>query len=170
MQTNHVPPLNMQTSTTGCCPKFSPKEWDDKIFTLKDKPFVKAKTMSFMYIPLNMGSVMTKTWKAIEDADADAKSGEFLMLSREVSPWKGEHYFWATKEVPGQENVKLSGKFKTKVFEGEFKNAKNWYIEMQKIGQDAGVKNPEVYFYYTTCPKCAKVYGKNYVVGFVKVG
>ena len=28
------------------------------------------------------------------------------------------------------------------------------------------VKN---YFYYTTCPKCAKVYGKNYVVAVAEV-
>ena len=27
----------------------------------------------------------------------------------------------------------------------------------------------KMYFFYTTCPKCAKVYGKNYVVLFAKV-
>jgi hypothetical protein len=26
-----------------------------------------------------------------------------------------------------------------------------------------------VYFFYTTCPKCAEVYGKNYVVGVVEI-
>lgn len=28
----------------------------------------------------------------------------------------------------------------------------------------------KLYFGYTTCPKCAKAYGKNYVVLFAKVG
>jgi hypothetical protein len=27
----------------------------------------------------------------------------------------------------------------------------------------------KLYFFYTTCPKCAKVYGKNYVVGVAQV-
>ena len=27
----------------------------------------------------------------------------------------------------------------------------------------------KLYFFYTTCPKCAKHYGKNYVVGFAEV-
>jgi len=27
----------------------------------------------------------------------------------------------------------------------------------------------KLYFYYTTCPKCAKHYGKNFVVGFARV-
>ncbi|MHC1707784.1 MAG: hydrolase [Bacteroidales bacterium] len=27
----------------------------------------------------------------------------------------------------------------------------------------------KTYFYYTTCPKCAKAYGKNYVVSLVEV-
>jgi hypothetical protein len=26
-----------------------------------------------------------------------------------------------------------------------------------------------MYFFYTTCPRCAKHYGKNYVVGVAKV-
>ena len=26
-----------------------------------------------------------------------------------------------------------------------------------------------MYFFYTTCPKCARHYGKNYVVGVAKV-
>jgi hypothetical protein len=27
----------------------------------------------------------------------------------------------------------------------------------------------KIYFYYTTCPKCAKLYGKNYTVIFAKI-
>jgi len=27
----------------------------------------------------------------------------------------------------------------------------------------------KLYFYYTTCPKCAKIYGKNYVVLLAQV-
>ncbi len=166
---NHVPKLNMETSTTGCCPKFDPKPWDGKVLEFDNKTFVKVSTRSFLHIPMNMGGVIGDTWKVIESADADDKD-EFIMLSQDISPWKAEHYFWVTKEVPGMNNAKLSGKYKTKVFEGPFKDAKKWYDEMAKIAKEAGAEPTNIFFYYTTCPKCAKVYGKNYVVGLAQIG
>ena len=30
-------------------------------------------------------------------------------------------------------------------------------------------KTKKIYFYYTTCPKCAKKYGHNYIVSFAEV-
>jgi hypothetical protein len=32
-----------------------------------------------------------------------------------------------------------------------------------------GKKAKKYYFYYTTCPKCAKKYGHNYIVAFAEV-
>ncbi len=168
MQVNHVPKYDMSKSKTGCCPEFDPEPWDDKTFVFKDKLFVKANTRSVFYMPINLGSVITKTWTAIEKSGVKDLD-EYILLSKDISPWKAEQYFWVTKEVPDLENVKLSGTFKTKVFEGEYKEAKYWHEEMLNIGQKSGSKNPQVYFYYTTCPKCAKVYGKNYTVGLVKI-
>lgn len=168
MQVNHVPKYDMSKAKTGCCPQFEPAEWDDKTFVFKDKQFVKVQARCIMHVPLNLGGVITKTWAAIEKAGAKDDT-EFIMLTKDVSPWKSEQFFWAAKEVPNLDNIKLSGTFKTKVFEGDYKEAKDWYKEMMAIGQKSGSKNPEVYFYYTTCPKCAKVYGKNYTVGFVKI-
>jgi hypothetical protein len=37
------------------------------------------------------------------------------------------------------------------------------YVEAQ------GKELKKMYFYYTTCPKCAKEYGKNYVVILAQV-
>jgi hypothetical protein len=36
-------------------------------------------------------------------------------------------------------------------------------------GARAGFEPGKVYFFYTTCPKCAEAYGKSYVVGVVEV-
>jgi hypothetical protein len=166
--TNHVPPLNMDTSTTDCCPKFDPSAWDEETFVFQDKLFVKAATKSFLHMPLNMGSVVTKTWKQIEDAGAKDPE-EFIMLSEEASPWRANHYFLVTKEVPGMDNVKLSGSYLAKVFEGPFKDAGKWHTAMQQVVREAGKEPSTIYFYYTTCPKCAKVYGNNYVVGLAKI-
>jgi hypothetical protein len=40
---------------------------------------------------------------------------------------------------------------------------------MFSFAESQGMTASKVYFYYTTCPKCAKKYGKNNVVGFAKV-
>lgn len=42
---------------------------------------------------------------------------------------------------------------------------------MWKKAQDAGQgkKAKKYYFYYTSCPKCAKKFGHNYIVAFAEV-
>lgn len=171
LKVNELPKQNMDISATNCCPRFNPEDWDSQTIVLDNKSFVRASTMSFMYMPLNMGSMMRRTQKAIDDAGARV-SDSFLMLSQDVSPWKAYHYLLTSKDVPGQDNVKMSGKFLAKVFEGEFKQAGQWYKQILELGKtkNPGATMADVYFYYTTCPKCAKIYGKNYVVGLVKVG
>ncbi len=150
-----------------CCPKFDPKSWDEKEVKWDDKLFAKDIVKSFLHIPLNMGQVMTKMSEKIEKAGAMPE--DFLTLSFEKSPWKSEQYFAIEKDVPGLESAELSGTFLTKVFEGPYKEAPNWHREMENYvkGKDKTVKN--IYTYYTTCPKCAKKYGKNYVVVFAEV-
>lgn len=152
-----------------CCPQFDPAPWDNKEIVWTDKMFIKEYTRSFMYMPLNMGSMMKNAWSNVEKAEASPDMKDWVMLSRDISPWKCEHYLAVNKEVPNSENVKISGTFLTKVFEGPYREAKNWYQEMQKLAEEKGVDNKNIYFYYTTCPKCVKKWGKNYVVGFLKV-
>jgi hypothetical protein len=41
---------------------------------------------------------------------------------------------------------------------------------MQTFAREEGHTPKSVWFYYTTCPKCAKAYGKNPVVGLVELG
>ena len=40
---------------------------------------------------------------------------------------------------------------------------------MTEYVQAKGKTMKKLYFSYTTCPKCAKVYGKNYVVLFGQI-
>lgn len=63
----------------------------------------------------------------------------------------------------------LSGDYVTKVFEGPYRQARRWDEEMRQVARDRTAEPREVYFFYTTCPKCAKAYGKNYVVGVAAV-
>jgi hypothetical protein len=168
MEENKLPQYDSSTNTTKCCPRFNCQGWDDQELHFRNKLFVKAGTRSIFHIPLNMGSMYPRTMKAIEEAGAYSEN-DFIVMSYDPSPWRGEHYFAVSKEVPGQEMVKLSGNYLTKVFEGPYREAGNWCRQMEAHVKSKGKVPAKTYFFYTTCPKCAKAYGKNYVVGIAQV-
>jgi hypothetical protein len=167
MEPNRLPTYDQSHNETGCCPRFDPAPWEGQELHLRDKAFVRAKTISLFHIPLNMGSVFEATSKAIKDAGAEEAA--FAVLSRDLSPWSAEHLFAVSKPVPGVENVTLSGDFVTHVFEGPYSEAAKWCKDMERYAEAKGRHVDKLYFFYTTCPKCAKHYGKNYVVGIAQV-
>lgn len=168
MKINALPHYDMRDNPTNCCPRFNSHGWEGAELHFQDKLFVKANTISLFHIPLNISWVYPKTFKAIEDAGALDKN-DMIVLSYDPSPWRGEHYFAVCKDVPGQEMVKLSGDYLTKVFEGPYKNMPQWEEKMKHWVESQGKAVEKTYFFYTTCPKCAKVYGKNYVVAVAKL-
>ena len=129
MEINALPKYDMSENPTNCCPRFNTDGWDEQELHFKDKLFVKAKSRSLFHIPLNLGSVYPKTFNAIEKADA-VDENDLIVLSYDPSAWTGEHYFSASKDVPGQEMVHLTGDYFTRVFEGPYKNAPKWEKEM----------------------------------------
>jgi hypothetical protein len=92
-----------------------------------------------------------------------------LLLSRDLSPWKSEQLYAVSKPIDGADNVVLKGRYLTRVFEGPYSDASKWCKELQGLAQERGAKDPKVFYFYTTCPKCQKHYGKNYVIGFVSL-
>jgi hypothetical protein len=168
METNALPRYDASENPTNCCPRFKPEGWDEQDLHFKDKLFVKATTRSLFHIPLNMGTVYPQTAEAIEAADA-FNMEQLIVLSHDISAWHAEHFFSVIKEVPGQEMVRITGDFITKVFDGPYKNAPKWEKELETFVKNQGKQLKKTYFFYTTCPKCAKYYGENYVVGVVEV-
>ncbi|MFC2174846.1 hydrolase [archaeon] len=154
-------------SETGCCQRFDPKPWDEKEIVFKNKLFIKDHVISFLHIPLNFGQVMVRNVEKI--AAAGAVPPKPLMLSDENSLFGSDVYIHVTKEVPNANMTKISGTFLTKVFEGEYKNMGNWVKAMQAWVGKKGKTSKKMYFFYTTCPSCAKHYGKNYVVILAEV-
>lgn len=167
MNTNETPRYDVTDNETNCCPRFHPEPWDNQMLHFENKPFVRASTVSLFHIPLNMGSVFSRTFSAIKEAHAEG--GGFLVLSHDDSPWHAEHLFAVSKPVTGADMVYLTGDFQAKVFEGGFSNAPKWADELTESVKASGKQLETVYFFYTTCPRCAKHYGKNYVVGLAKV-
>jgi len=154
---------------TGCCPIPDVKAWDNSQITWKNKRFIKDNTINLFHIPLNMGQMMKRALTKIEKSNASVPAENFIMLSFDPSPWKTENYLAVKKRVRNAQNIRLTGTFLTKVFEGPYKNAGKWYQEMQNYTESKGTPAKKIYFFYTTCPKCAKVYSKNYVVAFAQI-
>ena len=156
-----------ENSETGCCPRFNPEPWDEKEVTFQEKLFVKDHVTSFLHIPLNFGKVMVRNMEKIQQAEALAP--EPLLLSDEKSLWGADIYIAVSKEVPKAEMVRISGTFLTRVFEGHYKNAGKWAKEMAEYVKAKAKDMETMYFFYTTCPKCARFYGRNYIVILAKV-
>ncbi len=158
---------NQAIASTGCCEPFDPAPWENKEITWQDKLFVKDHVVSFLHIPLNMEGKIIKNMKLIEKAGAKAETQ--LMLCDEKSLWGADIYIYVSKNVPGAQMAAISGTFLTKVFEGPYKNAGIWAKEMMEYVKARGKICKKLYFSYTTCPTCAKHYGKNYVVLFAQI-
>jgi hypothetical protein len=168
MKENELPPYDTSDNPTNCCPRFNTEGWNERDLHFNEKLFLKAETRSVFHFPINMGSVFARTFADIESADA-RNDDDFIVLSRDPSNWKGEHYFSVTHDVPGQEMVRMSGDYVTKVFEGPFREIGKWEKEMESFVKSRGQQTKKNYYFYTTCPKCARVYGKNYVVAVAEV-
>jgi hypothetical protein len=145
-----------------CCPPFNPEPWDGKEVTWTDKLFVKDRVRSFLHIPLNFGAVMKRSMALIDAVDGE--SDEQVIVSDENSLWGADVYIAVKKDIPGAKMAKLSGTFLCKVFEGPYSQMRNWIQAMTAFVRERGKQLRKLYFFYTTCPKCAKKYGKNYVV------
>ena len=150
-----------------CCPEFDPGPWDDKELEWRDRLFVRDRVRSLLHIPLNFGAVMKRNMIRIQAADAEPAAA--AVLSDENSLWGADVYIEVTKEIPGARMARISGTFLSRVFEGPYRNMGAWIEAMQRHVKERGRTLRKLYFYYTTCPKCAKNYGKNYVVLLAQV-
>jgi hypothetical protein len=150
------------TQNTVCCPKFDPAPWDDKTFEWGNKKFIKDKVCTLFYMPMNFGAVMKRVNEKVEKAGATIQDG--MWLSDHTSKWNMDLYLAVDREVAGVENLTLGGKFLSKVYEGNFKDTGKWCKDFENYAKDRGMAIRKIYMWYTTCPKCAKKYGKNYVV------
>lgn len=145
-----------------CCPQFDPAPWDGTLHQWIGKMFIKDRICTLFYMPLNFGGVMRRTDKLIKAAGGSVP--DYLMLSDHTSKWNMNIYIAVDKEIPGAQNTTLSGNFVSRVYEGTFKETGNWHKDFGKWCAEHNYKPAKTYLWYTTCPKCAKKYGKNYVV------
>lgn len=168
MQTNALPRYDQSDNPTGCCPRFKPEDWDGQELHFEDKLFLRATTRSENHVPIDMAEVLRRVFAAMEQSGAYDED-DVVILSRDVSASEGEHFVSVSKPVPGEEAVRWSGDYVTKVFEGPYQDAWKWERSFGATLAEQGREAERIYFFYTTCPKCAEVYGKNYVVAVAKL-
>lgn len=145
-----------------CCPPFDPIPWDDKIIQWENKPFIKDKVFTIFYMPMNFGQVMKRLDQKVSKSGATMP--DWLCLSDHTSKWNMDLYLAVDKTVADAENTSLSGKYYSKVYEGPFRDTSKWCKDFDRVAKDKGYTINKCYLWYTTCPKCAKKYGKNQVV------
>ena len=145
-----------------CCPEFDPIPWDDQTFQWENKKFIKDKVFTLFYMPMNFGQVMKRLDRKVSAAGATMP--DWLGLSDHTSKWNMDIFLAVDKVVPDAENVTLSGKFFSKVYEGPFRDTEKWCNDFENLAKAKDFTIKKWYMWYTTCPKCAKRYGKNYVV------
>jgi hypothetical protein len=154
-------------SETGCCARLDGDRWDGRELTWEEKPFLRDHIRAFLHIPLNFGSVISRDHAQVEEAAAYPE--EPIWLTDEVSPWGSDIYVAVDRDVPGAKIETLSGTFLTRVFEGPYREVGKWTREMEEYVRGRGCEPRKLYFYYATCPKCAKHFGQNRVVLFAQV-
>jgi hypothetical protein len=157
------------TTATCCCPPFDPAVWNDKTHIWQEKLFITDNVRQVFHIPLNIRSVIQRTWNKVVAAKANLPANESLILFYDPSPWRSELFLSVSQEVPNAKNVRFSGTFVSRVFEGPYHAVPKWLREM-----DAGLKTQgktplKYYVHYPYCPKCAQKYGQNYGVVFAQV-
>ena len=167
-----------------------------KIVTWTDKTFVVDGTYCLFYIPLGFGKAVRRAISKIEHSKTQVPKEDFMILSNCHSPWWSDILVSTSKDqdVEGAKVAKISGSFVAKAYEGEYSNMGKWAKEVQELvvkvrqdmtslekecsdkniivqkqGEQHEKDTEKILFYYPTCPKCARKYGKNYVVIFARI-
>jgi len=154
-----------------CCSLIKVKEWDKKTFKWNKKPFVKDSLPTFFHMPFPpmIGKKIVAMWEKVQAAKCDLAMKDTITMFYDPSPWKSEIYMAVKKEVPGMENVKFTGTFMTRVYDGAYGEVPKWIKDMDAYLAGKKKKAKKYYIYYTCCPKCAKKFGHNYSVLFAEV-
>ena len=95
--------------------------------------------------------------------NAGGATPDWMGLSDHTSRWNMDLYVAVGKEIPGAENTTLSGSFFGKVYEGPYKDTGKWCKDFEEFTRSRNLNITKWFMWYTTCPKCAKKYGKNHV-------
>jgi hypothetical protein len=154
-----------------CCPVFDPERWNEKMYTWENKMFIRGSMPQILHYPFPgmIRRIMKKLWKQATEAEAEPCAEDFIMLIYDRSPWKCEFFMPVTHEVPGADNMRLSGTYFTKVFDGPIKLVPQFINEMDILLAQKDILAKKYYFYFAACPHCDRKYTVNNIVAFAQI-
>jgi len=165
----------MNTKDQECCPEFNPQKWDKKIFSWENRRFIKETipTLFHMPFPPMISQKITSMMKLATSANkVDVQKDEVLILFQDPSPFRSNIYLSVNGEVPRANNIKLSGTFMAKVYDGPNNAIPKFVKDMNSFLEKEGKKIPKddsYYVHYAYCPKCMKKYGHQYMILFARI-
>jgi hypothetical protein len=163
--------MSTQNASEDCCGKFDPSKWDEKKHVWDKKMFIRKSIPQIFHIPIpgKFGKAVRYLWEQAETVKANVEQPDFLLLAFDPSPWKSELYMSVLHEVPGADNVQLSGNFFSKVFDGPYTHIPQYIRDFDIYLSKENKLATRYFFYFATCPICSKNYGYNYIVAFAEV-
>jgi hypothetical protein len=157
----------MGQNASCCCSNLKREDFDRKVFDWKDKPFYETSYFSLFRMPLTYGSAVKKAIAVLKSKNLAVDP--MLTLSGEESMF----YSSLLIEMGRDDGVpvrKISGKFVSMFFEGRYRDTGKWVKEVIDYCRSQGHETKELYFFYATCPRCARHYGRAQTVIFAKIG
>lgn len=162
----------MKPNSQECCPKFEPNRWDEKTFNWEEKHFIKESIPTIFHIPFPkaIGNKVTKMMALAEkwDSLSDDKL-EDLLLFNDPTAFKSDMYLSVSENVPSAHNVKISGTFLSKVYDGPYKMVPKFMKHMKEYLRSKDKKVKDYYVHYAYCPNCSKKFKNNYMVLFAEI-
>ena len=131
--------MSSEIESQECCPRFDPEPWDGKVFEWDNKRFIKDSVTTQFYMPLNFGEVIMRMNEKV--ARAGAEIPDWLCLSDHTSESNMDLYLAVDREMDGAENVTLSGKFLSKVYEGVSKIRGNGAGTLKNMQEAKGLQS-----------------------------
>ncbi len=161
----------MTSMTEVCCPEFDPTPWEGVTHHWVDKLFLCDSVPQLFHMPLPgiYGKTISNMWKKAEHLGIAPETKDFMLLSYDHSPWKSELYMSVTADSHEADIAMFNSNYISKVFDGPYKNVPTYLKTFESYLETSGQTAEKYYFYYTTCPKCAKKYGHNYIVILAKI-
>lgn len=154
-----------------CCPRFDPAPWQERLHTWNEKRFIKETIPEFLHMPLpgTFQRAVSSLWRKAQEADAAPQAAEALFLAHDPSPWISEIYLSVIKEVPGSCNIRFTGSYYSRVFDGPYNAVPRYLREMEASLAKKGWRAKRHLFHFTTCPRCARSYGHNYILALAEL-
>jgi hypothetical protein len=154
-----------------CCPVFDADRWNEQICTWENKQFIRGTIPQMLHLifPGLFSRLKRKLWKQAVEASAEPDSEDFMILTHDLSAWKGEVFMPVTRTVPGADNVTISGTYFTKVFNGSVIMLPQYMNEMDILLSRKDKLAKRYFFSSSACPFCERKYAANSIVAFAEI-